>query len=99
MTSPDYDQQAAAFTAAKIVDWKLVGRPVPISPAGLLRLPSELFIRLHQIVAGWTASDVDPDWPAETSQRIVAAGLTATRSGALSARCASSATNTIWSWE
>ena len=31
----------------------------------------ELFVKLHRIVMGWIASDVDPDWPQETQERAL----------------------------
>ena len=68
LTPDDYDRQAAVLTAAKIVDWDLADRP-PITAATLLGLPPELFVRLHEIVLGWTSSDIDPDWPLATRER------------------------------
>jgi hypothetical protein len=69
-----YDRHAAVFTAQKIVLWDLTdqrGREVPISAAALLRMQPELFVKLHRIVMGWIASDVDPDWPQETQERAL----------------------------
>ncbi len=67
-----YDRHVAAFVAGKIVSWDLadaVGQDVPIAAAALLRLQPELFVKLHRVVLGWAASDVDPRWPAETADR------------------------------
>jgi hypothetical protein len=58
-----YDRQAALFTARKIELWDLTdegGREVPISA-----------VKLHRIVMGWIASDVDPAWPQETQDRAL----------------------------
>lgn len=68
-----YDRHVAAFAAGKIVSWDLAdaaGHAVPIAADALLRLQPELFVKLHRIVLGWVASDVDPEWPAETSDRM-----------------------------
>ncbi len=67
-----YDRHAAAFTAQKLVDWDLVDAresPVPISGETLLRLQPDLFVKLHQIVSGWLASDVDPAWSDDDRDR------------------------------
>jgi hypothetical protein len=69
-----YDRHAAAFTAHKIVEWDLAdsrGRAVPVSAEALLRLQPDLFVRLHKIVAGWMATDVDPAWPRDTKDRAL----------------------------
>ena len=63
-----YDRQVAAFTAEKLIEWDLTdasGRDVAITPEALLRLQPTLFVKLHRIVLGWIASDVDPTWPAD----------------------------------
>jgi hypothetical protein len=68
-----YDRHVAAFTSEKLVVWDLTdseNQPVPISPRALLRLHPEVFVRLSRIVLGWIASDVDPDWPQETSDQL-----------------------------
>jgi len=44
-------------------------REVPISAESLLRLQPELFVKLHRIVLGWVASDVDPAWLAKERER------------------------------
>jgi hypothetical protein len=72
LKSDAYDRQAAAFLAQKLVAWELVdgeGRGVAVSAAALLRLHPELFVKLHRIVLGWMASDVDPRWTEEAIER------------------------------
>ncbi len=79
-----YDRHAAAFTAHKIVDWDLAdcrGRAVPVSAEALLRLQPDLFARLHKIVTGWTASDVDPAWSRQTKDREIEDQLEAALTG------------------
>ncbi len=78
-----YDRHAATFTAQKIVAWDLTdrGRDVPISAEALLRLQPDLFVKLHRIVAGWLASDVDPAWPSETRDAAVEVELAAALEG------------------
>jgi hypothetical protein len=79
-----YDRRAAAFTAEKIVAWDLVdARQTPVPPSGeaLLRLQPDLFVKLHQIVAGWRVSDVDPTWPAAERERALDDELAAAEAG------------------
>jgi len=72
---PDaYDRHVAAFLAQKIITWDLVdgsNRALAISSANLLRLHPELFVKLHRIVVGWIASDVDPLWSADAKDDLV----------------------------
>lgn len=78
-----YDRHAAAFTAEKIIAWDLTDRDrdVPVSAEALLRLQPELFVKLHRIVAGWLASDVDPSWPAEVRDGALEVELAAALEG------------------
>lgn len=67
-----YDRRVAAFAACQLVAWDVTdgrGHPVPISPAALLRLHPELFVRLTRIVLGWIAADEDPQWAREPELR------------------------------
>jgi hypothetical protein len=69
-----FDCHVARFLAQKIVAWDLVdahGQPVPTAAETLLRIQPELFIKLNQIILGVTASDIDPNWPAETRDRLL----------------------------
>jgi len=69
-----FDCHVARFLAQKIVDWDLVDaerQPVPASAEALLRIQPELFIKLNRIVLGTAPSDVDPDWPPETRDRLL----------------------------
>ena len=43
----------------------------------ILRAQPDLFVRLHKIVAGWLATDVDPAWPPEVKNRALAEQLEA----------------------
>ncbi|HEX4147206.1 MAG TPA: hypothetical protein VHY91_27160 [Pirellulales bacterium] len=74
LNSHRFDCHVAQFLAEKIVDWDLVDarrQPVPLSAEALLRIQPELFIKLNRIILGTAASDVDPDWPAETRDRLL----------------------------
>lgn len=69
-----FDCHVAEFLTQKIVAWDLVNaqrQPVPTSAEALLRIQPELFIKLNRIVLGTAASDVDPDWPAETRDLLL----------------------------
>jgi hypothetical protein len=81
-----YDRQAAALMAEKIVLWDLAdanGRAVAVTAESLLRLQPTLFVKLHRIVMGWTATDIDPTWPEE----VVGRAMDDERVAILSGRC------------
>jgi hypothetical protein len=84
LAGPLYDRHVAAFAADKLVTWELMDReqqPVPIATASLLRLHPDVFVKLSRIVLGWTASDVDPTWTAETHERVEDEALAAALTG------------------
>jgi hypothetical protein len=73
LKAPLYDRHLAVFVADKLISWDLedaVGTEVPIAAESLLRTQPELFAKLHRIVLGARASDVDPAWPSETKHRL-----------------------------
>ena len=79
-----FDCHLARFLGQKLVDWDLAdaqGRPIEPTAEALLRLPPELFVKLGEIILGTSASDVDPDWPAETREQILAEATEATLTG------------------
>ena len=68
-----YDRYLAAFVADRLLSWDVEdtdGNAVPITGASLLRLQPELFVKLHRIVLGSHASDLDPQWPSEAEDRL-----------------------------
>jgi len=74
LKSDAYDRHVATFLAEKLVGWDLAdesGRDVAISATNLLRLHPEVFIKLHRIVLGWIASDIDPRWSDDDQQDVV----------------------------
>lgn len=84
LNGPQYDRQLAKFSAEKILSWDLTDarqQPVPVALATLLRLQPELFVKLHHVVLGWVASDVDPAWPTVTRERLLEESTAAQLSG------------------
>ena len=77
-------QLAAALLARKLVSWQAPDDPSPppaISPAGVLSLQSELFMKLYRVVLGQAASEIDPLWPAETVNTLLRDQAEAATSG------------------
>jgi hypothetical protein len=84
MNSHLFGCHIAQFLNQKLVDWDLIDihrRPVAPSAESLLRLHPELFVRLNQIILGTVASDIDPNWPRETQDRLLDEKAEATLSG------------------
>jgi hypothetical protein len=80
MDADAYNRQAAAFAAAKIVDWDIAGKGQQVTAHAVGRLPPSQFARVFQIVVGWTVSDIDPEWQADAKQRIQDLGRAAAQS-------------------
>ena len=79
-----YDRHLAAFVADKLISWDLSdgsGVDVPVAAESILRLQPELFAKLHRIVLGRAASDVDPTWPTEAESRLFEAESEAALNG------------------
>jgi hypothetical protein len=69
----EFDQRARELLAEQLVEWDLVdpaGQPVEIAREAVDRLQPELFLKLYRIVLGYSASDVDPDWPTEQQEKL-----------------------------
>ena len=74
LSSHLFDCHVARFLAQKIVDWDLTDvRRQPVGPTAesVLRMQPELFAKLNQIIFGTAPSDIDPNWPAETRDRLL----------------------------
>jgi len=65
LTGPAYERMSAAAVAQQVTAWEL---PEEITPENVLRLKPQLFLRLHLIVAGFEATDIDPLWSEEKQQ-------------------------------
>jgi hypothetical protein len=79
-----YDRRAAALLAQKLVAWDVVdrhGNEVDITAASILRLQPELFLKLHRIVLGRIASDVDPQWSDDRLNQLAGEELDASMGG------------------
>lgn len=65
--APEFGPRTAALLAQKLVRWELVdGSPAPpIGASAILRLQPELFEKIHRIVMGYSASEIDPAWAPE----------------------------------
>lgn len=64
-----------AFIAEKLKTWDHVdkdGKPIPVSAVNVGRMKPALVNLLYAIVAGYAASEIDPDWGEETKQEVVA---------------------------
>jgi hypothetical protein len=82
--SQAYDRYLATFIADKLVSWDLQdcnGADVPIAAESILRLQPELFGKLHGVVLGRQASDLDPCWPTDAESRLFEAETEAALTG------------------
>jgi hypothetical protein len=60
-----FDRECAKMIASRVKSWSLVDgkdEPLPISPKTIGQLKPAVFNRLHGIVLGTDASDIDPKW-------------------------------------
>ncbi|HEX4147700.1 MAG TPA: hypothetical protein VHY20_01880 [Pirellulales bacterium] len=80
----EFARHTAALLAEKLVSWQLVDAGMaapPISAAAVLALQPQLFEKLHHIVLGYVASDIDPAWPLATADEVLRDEVAAQASG------------------
>jgi hypothetical protein len=71
--SQGFAHRTAALLAQRLVSWELPDAAVqqPVSAQSVLALQPQLFEKLHHVVLGYVASDIDPAWPAEVGAEVL----------------------------
>ncbi len=81
----EYARNSAEFVVAKLQEWSLLNgdrKALPIDCENVLTLKPAVFNRMFGIIAGWDASDIDPEWPPEERRETAALTKEAKSSGA-----------------
>lgn len=80
LSGEKYTQAQAEQTLSQIVSWD-GGKQITL--ANLLRLRSALYRRMCNIIAGFTASDIDPKWSDQKKQAVASVAAKAVTTGKL----------------